>query len=82
MGLIDADNLDVFFCDTIEDCNEMIANEPTVDAVPVVRCGECKHHLYQYTLDSGELYGLCSIHDTADLSGNSFCSYGERKTNE
>lgn len=36
MRLVDADNLDIFFCDTVEECGEMIANEPTVDAVPVV----------------------------------------------
>lgn len=60
-------------------CFERVAYAPTVDAVPVVRCGKCKHYLYPYTLDSGETFGLCGIHDTADLSEYDFCSHGERK---
>ena len=25
----------------------IVVSQPTVDAVPVVRCGDCKHHHYQ-----------------------------------
>lgn len=46
----------------------MIANAPTVDAVPVVRCRECKHN--SYCCRSINPYGECD---------NDYCSYGERK---
>ena len=55
-----------------------ISNAPTVDAVEVVRCKDCRHR--------GALYGnhLCQ-HPKAILSqvtDDDFCSYGERKYNE
>ena len=59
----------------------MIDNAPTIDAVPVVRCVECKHrgdydrcpmrHL-AYTTDEGYLF----VDYTQD---DSFCSFGEKK---
>ena len=44
-----------------------LRNEPTIDAVPVVRCKDCKHHHY-----------IC-MSNFLDRSDNDFCSYGERK---
>lgn len=62
---------------TAEDVIMMIKTAPTVDAVPVVRCRECK---YRGTDD-------CIFHikgEPADEElllklDNDFCSYGERK---
>ena len=62
---------------TAEDVIMMIKTAPTVDAVPVVRCRECKH---RGTDD-------CIFHILGDLvdddlllkRDNDFCSYGERK---
>ena len=62
---------------TAEDVLMMIKTAPTVDAVPVVRCRECK---YRGTDD-------CIFHikgEPADEElllklDNDFCSYGERK---
>lgn len=53
---------------------------PTVDAVPVVRCGECKRwdaDPDSYGKDDGPK-GKCmkSLEETND---DDFCSYGERK---
>ena len=56
-----------------------IAEIPTVDAVPVVRCHDCKHW------DSETWF--CDNHSTFDPHGlewnmfseDDFCSYGERK---
>lgn len=47
-----------------------VENAPTIDAVPVVRCRDCKHWL------KGD--GSCFPH--ADC--NDFCSHGERRDDE
>ncbi len=50
---------------------------PTVDAVEVVRCKDCK----QWCRNSGfadSPNGHCFYHDI-DTNGCDFCSYGERK---
>lgn len=54
---------------------------PTVDAVPVVKCKDCKHW------DSTNKIGWCNINSQIDADGiwlawneNDFCIYGERKT--
>lgn len=64
----------------LEDC-------PTVDAVPVVRCKDCKHSVWdeenemwkcvesaEFDEDVGEWFGFYEYHN-----GNFFCAYGERK---
>ena len=42
---------------------------PTVDAVPVVRCKDCKHHQY-------------CCRGSIPVDDNGFCSHGERKKDE
>ena len=88
MRLIDADRLSEAIYDNVsapyeeavwakEDCLAEIEAAPTVDAVHVVRCRECK---YRGTDD-------CIFHikgEPADEElllklDNDFCSYGERK---
>ena len=62
---------------TAKDVIMMIKTSPTVDAVPVVRCRECKHrgtddcifHIKGEPADEELLLKL----------DNDFCSYGERK---
>ena len=51
----------------------MVTNAPAVDAVPVVRCRECKHH---HDCETHFCYALGM--DCPDDS-EFFCSYGERK---
>ena len=47
---------------------------PTVDAVPVVRCGECSH----YNISGcSEGFGWCEKIDRGVTDGH-FCSYGEK----
>lgn len=92
MRLIDADATkrrvaDTFF-DTLIPCvNRALDDSPTIDAVPVVRCRECKHyrdkneHERQY-LAEGVL--ICTSPEATDDCWNAvwpdhFCSYGERK---
>lgn len=60
-----------------EKIRELLRDIPTVDAAPVVRCGECKHrgtddcifHIKGEPADEELLLKL----------DNDFCSYGERK---
>ena len=58
---------------TAEDVIMMIKTAPTVDAVPVVRCMECKHH-HDCDTHFCDALGM----DCPDDS-EFFCSYGERK---
>ena len=67
-----------------------IDDAPTVDAVPVVRCRECKYwgdEDGKLQGSDGALFARCKIHNYL-LDGrhtgwcpteNDFCSYGERK---
>ena len=53
----------------------IIHKTPTVDAVEVVRCKDCKHRFD----------GLCAMESVGgypwnDTKDDDFCSYGERKT--
>ena len=88
MRLIDADRLSEAIYDNVpapyedaswakENCLAEIEAAQTVDAVPVVRCRECKHcgtddcifHIKGEPADEELLLKL----------DNDFCSYGERK---
>ena len=55
----------------------IVCDQPTVDAVPVVRCQECKH--------SSKWYGdkcRCFLWSKIgiDVFDDGFCSYGEKVT--
>ena len=57
---------------------KQISEAPTVDAVPVVRCRECKH--YDTADFDGNILCGCTLHSAMlDITPDSFCSYGERK---
>lgn len=59
--------------------SEVIRRLPTVDAVEVVRCKDCKYFGTPHGIPvCGCFYGL----GLPDHSGDDFCSYGERKENE
>ena len=57
-----------------------VADAPTVDAVPVVRCKDCKHYDMGVCL---KIYSDGNVHSAAWQSRNpdDYCSYGERKEN-
>ena len=79
----DQDSLFDMVCDDIEE-------SPTVDAVEVVRCRECKYwgdEAGELQRSDGVLFARCKVHNYL-LDGrhtgwcpteNDFCSYGERK---
>lgn len=71
--LIDADEpwRKTFICEDAADVRKEIETAPTVDAVEVVRCKDCKHWEDGY-------FGYCTkIHTAMDY--DAFCAYGERK---
>ena len=79
MRLIDAEqlsesiheNVSALYEDAVfakEDCLTEVYAAPTVDAVPVVRCRECKH------------LGFCGDATNLEVMGfYGYCSRGERK---
>ena len=73
--LIDADILlqgyeDHDFIDT-----HVIWNAPTVDAVPVIRCKDCKH----YEANKGYMWGTCGV-NIHDVDETDWCRWAERRT--
>ena len=53
---------------------QAVDEQPTVDAVEVVRCRECKYHRDTSITE----YEHCCLIDKT-VRYNDFCSYGERK---
>ena len=59
------------------DGEEIIKNAPTVDAVEVARCRECKFGSWDSEPDDAMV--CVRTNDGFWRSGNDFCSRGERK---
>lgn len=92
MRLIDAEELERLFYEQVESgatdlfdaFDDALQDAPTVDAVPVIRCRECKHcrnlpnglcYLYTEPYDNERGYkgeAVC-------VEPDDFCSCGERK---
>ena len=65
-----------FYADgAVSDCIEFLKTAPTVDAVEVVRCKECK---YSTPDIMSEDYRACWERNTV-MPNDGFCSYGKRK---
>ena len=80
MRLIDADEAVINFGfewddiqPTREEVVEFIKQQPTLDAVPVVRCKDCKHLMFS------DFYGECSKGYLGIVRPDDFCSYGKRE---
>ena len=54
---------------------------PTVDAVEVVRCRECKHHYWEQEPCHGKSVHYCKLPHMrgVEVFKEFFCYYGERK---
>lgn len=89
MRLIDAEELERLFNEQIEQgatdafdaFDDALQDAPTVDAVVVTRCKDCKHLCVWNRKD---IYAFCSKTNIAFLpfeldTRTFFCSYGERK---
>ena len=68
----------------------IIYDTPTVDAVPVIRCKDCKHWLpheqFGFDYDNGEYHNYCALLVPEDddyyaftREADEFCSRAERK---
>ena len=67
---------DTYF-DTLIPCvNRALDDSPTVDAVPVVRCRECK---YRFKNNGHSKDGCPIIDANIWMDDDDFCSHGERK---
>lgn len=92
MRLIDADAIP-WFVEGIGDIpvvtKEEIDSMPTVDAVPVIRCKDCKYWLphtqFGYDADWGRYHNYCERHLPDDdfyafiKEADDFCSWAKRK---
>lgn len=56
----------------------VIDDAPTIDAVPVVRCKECKHYKFADNRAFGMPVKRCEVTGFEDVDDNDFCSRGER----
>ena len=89
MRLIDADAL----IDRLDYCvkeglgstiaftfKHMVEDAPTIDAVSVVRCAECKNCKRKRTTFKGEpiIFYRCKEHNR-DVESDDYCSWGERE---
>ena len=69
----DWDAMDRLFNQVQELVLDIVKKAPTVDAVEVVRCKDCKHY------DNG---GCGKCYGEYEPNQNDFCSCGERKDND
>lgn len=61
----------------------LIADAPTVEAVEVVRCKDCKHKGWIQEPCHGKSVDFCNVFDsTINNPEKCFCYYGERRKNE
>ena len=95
MRLIDADqassieNLDQYsdlaaVLGDVQTVRDILADAPTIDAVPVVRCRECIYYKICDEWETGKRM-LCEIHHHSYLDHDGdehFCSWGQRREAE
>lgn len=77
MKLVDAEQLFCSDCEYKERRKNVTCDVkamPTIDAVPVVRCRECKHYKPE------EYFSPCVLPQGLECAKpDDFCSYGQRK---
>lgn len=86
MKLVDADKArECFGGDGVTGAvmQRMFDSLPTIDAVPVVRCRECKYWRRYTRQWENHCAGECERHRMeGGTYENDFCSYGQRKEDE
>ena len=70
------------FSDGVYHAIELLNNAPTIDAVPVVRCKDCKAWTCFMNNPDGTMFGNCELCGNNFRNEDDFCSYGERKDGE
>lgn len=61
--------------------NWFIDKEPTIDAVPVTRCEDCKHCMI-FSMFTSKWYVCCRNEKGVDVNADDFCSKAERGNDE
>ena len=74
-------NLVFAACEIKQDFADMISNFQTVDAVPVVRCKDCKYHYWEQEPCHGKTVHYCKLPHMrgVEVFKEFFCYYGKRK---
>lgn len=69
-------------CAEYDVAEETIMDAPAVDAVPVVRCRECKRKeaCICVVCEDGDMIFCAALH--RHMNPDDFCSYGERKEHD
>ena len=64
-----------------ENIRKLLRDIPTVDAVPVVRCRECRHHYWEQEPCHGKSVHYCKLPHMrgVEVFKEFFCYCGERK---
>ena len=60
---------------------DLLEHAPTVDAVEVVRCENCKHYEFGNYGTYPYINGTCTYHDRGAYP-KCYCNFGERKDDE
>ena len=53
--------------------------QPTVDAVPVIRCRDCAYYSMNGRYRGESKHCVLYVHETHEVNGDDFCSEAERK---
>ena len=63
----------------IGDMVDVLGDVPTIEAVPVIRCKDCKHYTEEYSAYCACTLQGCDFGNIRAVEPDDFCSYGERK---
>ena len=65
----------------VETCIAVLEDMPTMDAVEIVRCGDCKYHYWEQEPCHGKSVHYCKLPHMrgVEVFKEFFCYYGERK---
>lgn len=86
MRLIDADEAIINFgfewddiCPTRDEVVSFLRKQKTIDAVPVVRCSECRFRNTSWYDKRDMLESFCRWDRDESPNDDDYCSYGERR---
>ncbi len=68
------------YLNALQDVANVLRQMPTIDAVPVVRCKDCKHLFTDFVMN-GKEYKRCKM-QMAGFHDDWYCADGERKDDE
>lgn len=74
----DASDMPKMWYQGVEYAINHIIHAPTIDAVEVVRCKDCKHNYHNMIPDGEAEYG-CTKCIELPITANFYCAWGERR---